>query len=175
MVVVEAILGNWFIGLFIIAVVTTIVKARRLSRERRPYSLPYVAWGEVLFYGVGIWFVSAGVLHAYFQPFVAPKIGWLPSPFEYELGWVEIPFGIVAMMSLWRGFEFRLASTIIFATFSLAAAAQHIREMACCANYSPSNAGLVLWFADIFLPLLVVVLAALSRDERASDSRYGRL
>lgn len=169
--VISLILGNGYIGLFVVAVITTFVKAGRLKRERRPFNPSYVLWGEVLFYAVGVWFLYVGLLHAYFQGFVAPKIGWQPSPFEYELGWIEIPIGVVAMMSLWRGFEFRLASTIVVATFALAAAAQHIQQIACCANYAPSNAGLVLWFADIFLPMLLVVLAALSRDERGADRR----
>lgn len=168
---ISLILGNAYVGLFVVAIITAMVRAGHLKRDRRPFSLAYVLWGELLFYTIGIWFVYVGLLHAYFQGFVAPQIGWQPSPFEYELGWMEIPFGVVAMMSLWRGFEFRLASTIVIATFGLAAAAQHFQQMMCCANYAPSKAGLVLWFADVFLPMLLVVLAALSRDERGTDRR----
>ncbi len=167
------VLGQTFVILFAIALVTTLLKTRRIQRERRPYNGAYILWGEVLFYAVGIWFVYAGILHAYFQSIAAPDIGWQPSPFEYELGWMEIPLGVVAMMSLWRGFEFRLASTLVFATFALACAAQHLHQMVCCANYAPSNTGLVLWFADIFLPILLLALAFLSRDESSRDLRRG--
>jgi hypothetical protein len=168
---ISLILSNPYLALFVVAIITTRVKASRLKRDRRPFNVAYVLWGELLFYTIGLWFVFAGLLHAYFQGVAAPQIGWQPSPFEYELGWIEIPLGVVAMMSLWRGFEFRLASTIVVATFALAAAAQHVQQMMCCANYAPSNAGLVLWFADVFLPMLLVVLAALSRDERGADRR----
>ena len=161
---VSFVLGNIYLVLFAIAVVTSFVKIRRASNRGKPLGAAYIAWGELLFYAFGIWFVLAGLLHAYAQGFVAPKIGWQPSPFEYELGWIEIPTGIVAMMALWRGFEFRLAATIVLATFTLAAAAQHLQEMFCCANYAPSNAGPVLWFADVFMPLLLIVLAFLARD-----------
>jgi hypothetical protein len=165
------VLGNVFVVLFAIAVVMAIVKSRRFVRERKPYNAAYILWGETLLYAIGIWFVYAGVLHAYFAQIAAPSIGWQPSPFEYELGWIEIPLGIVAIASLWRGYEFRLASTIVVATFGLAAAAQHIQQMTCCRNLSPSNAGPVLWFADIFLPLLLVVLAVMSRDEGPAQRR----
>ena len=167
------VLGQTFVILFAIALVTSWMKIRRIQRERRPYNGAYIFWGEVLFYAAGIWFVYAGILHAYFQSLAAPDIGWQPSPFEYELGWMEIPVGFVALMSLWRGFEFRLASTLVISTFSLACAAQHIHQMLCCGNYSPSNTGLLLWFADVFLPLLLLVLAFLSRDEAARELRRG--
>jgi hypothetical protein len=165
--IVASILGNWFILLFVIAMWTTIAKLRRFRFERKPVNAAYVAWGELLFYVVGIGFIYAGIFHAYFQQLAAPGIGWQPSPFEYELGWIEIPLGLVAAMSLWRGFEFRLAASILFVVFSFAAAAQHLQEMVCCHNYAIDNAGPVLWGLDIALPLLVLVLAALSTAERA--------
>jgi hypothetical protein len=164
---IAAVLSNWFLVLFAIAICTTAAKVRRLRLRRKPVDVASVAWGEVLFYNVGIGFVYGGIFHAYFQQIAAPSIGWQPSPFEYELGWMEIPLGLVAMTSLWRGFEFRLASTIVFAIFSLAASAQHIQEIVCCRNDAPSNAGLVLWFGDLFLPMLTIVLAALSGRESA--------
>lgn len=164
---VSFVLHNSFIALFAIAVATTIVRLRRFRTEHRPVNSAYVFWGELLFYNVGIGFVLVGIFHAYFPQIAAPSIGWSPSPFEYELGWIEIALGLVAIMALWRGYEFRLAASVIFAIFALAAAAGHIAQIECCHNYAPGNAGLTLWFADIFVPGLVVVLAALCRGERA--------
>lgn len=161
------VLSNSFIVLFVIALCTTIAKVRRLRRQGRSVAVAAILWGEVLFYNVGIGFVYTGIMHAYFEQISAPNIGWQPSPFEYELGWMEISLGLVAILALWRGFEFRLASTIVFVIFALAAAAGHIQQILCCANYAPGNAGLTLWFADIFVPLVLVGSAALSRSERA--------
>jgi hypothetical protein len=165
--IVAFVLGNWFFPLFIVAIGTTIGKLRRAHREGRPVEAGYVAWGELLFYVVGLGYLYTGLLHAYAQAVVAPSIGWTPSPFEFELGWMEIPLGVVALASLWRGFEFRLAVTIVFSTFALACAAQHIQQMMCCGNYAPSNAGPVLWFADIVVPVLVVLLAAVAAARNA--------
>lgn len=164
------VLSNPFIVLFIVAVCTTIRRIRRLQLVPISRAGAYVAWGEILFYVIGIWFVYTGILHAYFQHIVAPSIGWQPSPFEYELGWMEIPLGAVAMMALWRGSEFRLAATIVVATFALAAAAQHLQQMICCSNYAESNAGPVLWFADIFIPAILIVLAAVASETNARSA-----
>ena len=161
--VISAILSNAFLVFFAIAACTTLVKVRRSGGARSEGNVAYVLWGELLFYCVGLGFIYAGLFHAYAGPLVAPKIGWQPSPFEYELGWLEIPLGAVACMALWRGYEFRLAATIPFITFSLAAAAQHLQEIACCKNYAPDNAGLVLWFGDILLPIFLLAAAAFAR------------
>jgi hypothetical protein len=152
--------------LFAIAVCTTAYKIWRARRDGRSEDDTYIAWGELLFYVLGVQYVIFGVMHAYFQSLAAPSIGWQPSPFEYELGWLEIPLGVVALASLWRGFEFRLAATIMYATFAFAAAAQHLQEVLCCHNYAPNNAGPVLWFADLVLPGIAVVLAAMSAARR---------
>lgn len=168
--VIGAILGNVFIVFFIVAIVMTVVKVRRVRLSRRPVSITYVLWGEMLFYAVGLTMLWAGSFHAYAQQIAAPSIGWKPSPFEFELGWFEIGFAVIAMLSLWRGAEFRLATTIPFVIFSFAAAAQHINQILVLHNLAPGNAGLVLWFGDIFMPLFILVLAFLARN--AEDVRY---
>lgn len=158
------ILENVEILLVVVALVVTILRLRRARAEHRPVTASYVLWGEMLFYVVGIGFIYGGLMHAYNQAMVAPMIGWTPSPFEFELGWMEIALGIVALISLWRGYELRLAVTIVLFVFSWAAAAQHIQQMLAVQNYAPDNTGIVLWFNDIALPAFFVILAWLSRD-----------
>jgi hypothetical protein len=169
--VISWIFTNTAVWLFLVAVIVTIVKVRRARFARRVVTPSYILWGETLFYTLGVGFVYVGVMHAYFGHFVAPTIGWAPSPFEYELGWAEIGLGIVALLSLWRGYEMRLAATLIFATFSFAAAAQHVSQMLGAHNYAPGNAGLILWWGDIALPVVVLILAYLSREAHERHER----
>jgi hypothetical protein len=156
------VLSNAGIVLFVIAVICSLIKLRRARTAGRSPNVASVFWSEILFYAVGIGFIYYGLLHAYAQNIAAPSIGWLPSPFEYELGWVEIGIGVSAVVSLWRGYDFRLALTIPFVIFSWAAAAQHIQLILCCHNMAPGNAGLILWFSDILVPLILLVLAVAS-------------
>lgn len=165
--------SNPFVVLLVVAICTTILKVRRSGRTAGLAGVSYIAWGELLVYAVGVWFILAGIGHAYFQQFVAPKIGWQPSPFEYELGWIEIPLGFVAIVALWRGYEFRLAATIVVATFALAAAAQHIQQIICCGNHAESNAGPVLWLGDIAIPIVLLILAASSSRAPTPSSPSG--
>jgi hypothetical protein len=146
----------------ILIVVALVVAAARVARERArrvPVNGADVYWQELLFYAVGVSFIYVGLIHAFFQELASKDIGWAPSPFEYELGFAEVGLGIVALLSRWRGFDMRLAVTIVFAVFSFAAAAQHIYYIVCCGNMHPGNAGIVLWVDDIALPLVLVFLA----------------
>jgi hypothetical protein len=162
---VRFILSNAFVILFVIAIFTSIARIRRARLSRRPFNAAYLVWGEMLFYVYGIANIYGGLFHAYSGDMVAASIGWQNSPFQYELGWFEIGYGATALMSLWRNYSFRLAMTLPYSIFALAAAAQHINMMQSRHNYAPNNAGAVLWLGDIAIPLMMLVLAWLSREE----------
>lgn len=162
--VIKAILSNLPILFFVIAIVSAIRRVRRGRLGRRHVSVASTLWAELTFYYVGFTLIWAGIFHAYFQSVTAPSIGWQPSPFEYELGWLEIALGVAALLSRGRGRAWRTAVTIPFVIFMLAAAAQHINQMIVRHNYAPGNAGIVLWFGDIFSPIFIAVVALLSQE-----------
>lgn len=168
------ILSNIQIPLFVIALIVTIAKLRRASARHEVMSLAYTLWGEVLFYCFGIGMIYVWYFHAFQADMVAPSIGWQPSPFEWELAWSELGMGVIAVVSLWRGYDMRLASTLVPAIFLFGAAAQHIHQMLAMHNYAPGNAGPILWFGDIALPIFTLLLAFLSRDayERTARRAY---
>lgn len=161
---IKAILQNFVVPLFLIAAIVTCIKARRAART--PGGIAYLFWGELLLYMVGIGLLYTGILHGYFQSMAAGSIGWQPSPFEYELGWFEIGLGCAGVVALWRDYNFRLAVTLPYCIFLFGAAAQHIDEMIRQHNYAPDNAGIILWFGDIAVPIVILALALLSRKAK---------
>jgi len=169
--VIHTILSNLALVLIVIAIVVAILKLRRAKSHRTVMSPVYTLWGELLFYGIGLGFLWAGIFHAFFQQVAASSIGWQPSPFEWELAWAEFGVAIIALMSLGRGYDMRLAATIVFFIFSAGATIQHINQMLCCHNYSPGNAGTILWINDIALPLVLLYLAFASRDAYERTTR----
>jgi hypothetical protein len=164
--IIKLILSNFFVVLLFIAILTSIAKIRRARLSRRPFSASYIVWGELLFYVYGLANIYSGYFHAYDGDMVAASIGWQNSPFQYELGWFEIGYGLTALMSLRRRYDFRLAMTLPYSIFLLAAAAQHIDLMRRQHNYAPNNAGLILWLGDIAIPLVMLLLAWMARYER---------
>lgn len=169
--VISLILGNIQIPLLLVALITTSVKLRRAGARHEVMSPSYTLWGEALFYTVGVGFVYVWYLHAFLSQYVAPTIGWKPSPFEWELAWGELGVAITALLGMWRGYEMRLAATLVYATFSFGAAAQHIHLILTVHNYAPGNAGLVLWYGDLALPLFLLILAYASRDAYERTTR----
>lgn len=164
------VLGNIEVPLFVIALIVAAIKMQR-GRSRRVMSFSFTLWGEVLFYCIGLGFAYSWYFHAFAPGIVAPMIGWKPSPFEWELAWFELGLALVAALSLWRGYEMRLAASLTFAVFSFGAAAQHIHKMLALHNYAPENAGVVLWFGDLALPIVVLLLAWFSRDAYERTAR----
>lgn len=167
------VLGNVQIPLFVIAVIVAAVKLRRASARHEVMSPAYTLWGEVLFYCFGIGMIYAWYVHAFQSALVAPSIGWPPSPFEWELAWAELGIGIVAAISLWRGYSMRLAATLVPATLLFGAAAQHIHQMTALHDHAPANAAAALWFGEVALPLFTLLLALLSRDAYERTTRRG--
>jgi hypothetical protein len=168
------ILGNIQIPLFVIAILVTIVKLRRAGARHEVMSGAYTFWGEVLFYCFGLGMIYAWYFHAFQSPLVAPTIGWQPSPFEWELAWAELGIGVIGVLSLWRSYDMRLATTLAAAIFAFGAAAQHIHQIVALHNYAPGNAGAILWFGDIALPLITLLLALASRDAYERTMRRTR-
>lgn len=161
---IRTILTNLELVLIVVAIVVTILKLRRAKLHRTVMTPGYTLWGELLFYGIGFGFLWAGIFHAFFQQTAASSIGWQPSPFEWELAWAEFGVALIALLSLARGYEMRLAATVVFLVFSAGAAIQHVHQMLCCHNYAPGNAGTILWINDIAFPLVLLFLALGSRD-----------
>jgi len=163
--IVKEISQNLPVLFFLIAIFVTMRRARRARLSRRAVNIWAILWTELTFYYIGFTMVWAGIFHAYFSSIAAPAIGWKPSPFEFELGWLEIGLGVAALLSHPRGKAYRAAVTIPFVIFLLAAASLHIDQLVRFHNYAPGNAGITLWFGDIFSPLFVAFCALSSRHE----------
>ena len=89
---------------------------------------------------------------------IANYIGWQTgSPFQIELGFASLGIAILGILSIWLRGWFWVAPAISRSVFLFGAAFVHIREIIGRGNFSPGNAGPVLFF-DISVPLLVLGL-----------------
>ncbi len=160
--IISGILGNFFIVVLLVALAVSAAKiARARARGEKP-SVTGTLWSELLFWEYGIAAIYSGLFHAYAGEMIAKTIGWQNSPFQYELGWFEIGYGVTACLAPWRGYAFRLAITLPYSIFLLADAAQHFNMMMTVHDYAPNNTGLLLWLGDVAIPLAMLLLAYLS-------------
>jgi hypothetical protein len=130
-------------------------------------------WNEffrwtILFPG-GILSVQTFVMHAFFPDLSARLIGWLPSPFQFEVAIANLAIGICCIISFKASFGYRLASDTALTVWLWGDAVGHIRQMIVNNNYSPGNAGSWFW-TDVILPPVIIffLLMAKSKSKKLS-------
>jgi hypothetical protein len=146
-------LQNFTLTLFVIGLLAS---AASLLRAPRPWTARVVV--EALFkyfllFSIGVSYLYNCVAHVFFGEMAARFIGWPDSPFQREVGFASLGFGVVGLLAFRGSFDMRTAAVVGPACFLLGAAAGHILEAVTTHNYSPGNVGVVL-YTDIFLPLI---------------------
>jgi hypothetical protein len=125
--------------------------------------------------GLGLGYFYSGLGHLLFADRVAESIGWATgSPFQREVGMWDAALGIVGMLCLkFRDTGFWTATVLGAGIFSVSAGFGHVYEMVVNGNYSPNNAGPVM-FMDILYPLFLVgLLILLQRKKHMDNTQQG--
>jgi hypothetical protein len=156
------VLGNFTLTLFVIGIV---VSAASLARRPKPRSGPAIAealFKWFLFFSIGVSYLYNAFFHIVFHEMAAELIGWADSPFQLEVGFASVGFGLVGLLATWRSFDMRLAAVLGPAFFLWGAAGVHIHSIITEHNFAPGNAGVILW-SDIILPIVGFVFLWLQR------------
>jgi hypothetical protein len=152
----------WYLSLAAVAVATCL----HLWLGRRPVSAGRCA--EVLLLYLLVVFAGVGGVmgflgHTFMAREIALKIGWQPSPFQFEVAVANLAFGVLGIMCIWQRRGFWTAAGMGYAIFLLGCAYGHIRDMTLHGNLSPYNVGPVLWFNDLAVPLAILLLLLVRR------------
>ena len=108
--------------------------------------------------GIGLGGLTGFIGHMFMADQTAENIGWaIGSPFQREVAFANLAFGILGIMGYWVRKSFWLATIIGFSIFLLGAAYGHIYEMTEKGNNAAYNAGAVLYW-DIAFPLGLIIL-----------------
>ena len=152
-------LGAFPLWMLLLGLLIGYLRGRETHRGR---SAQFLA-SETIFWAIGISGIWGFIFHVFFQPVAARSIGWAPGGFEYEVGFANLAFGVLGVMSRWRTLEFAWATVIGSSIFLLLAAVNHVAQIIAAHNVAPGNAGVILW-TDIFIPIIAILL--LSRAQR---------
>lgn len=112
--------------------------------------------------GLGAGLAYGGIGHLLFPDQVAESIGWpTGNPFQREVGMWDLALGVVGLLCLkFRNIGFWTATVIGTGIFYIGAGLGHVYEMVVFGNYSPNNAGPVMYM-DLFYPLFLAGLLIL--------------
>ncbi|HEX6661863.1 MAG TPA: DUF6790 family protein [Sphingomicrobium sp.] len=150
-------LGNFTLTLFVIGL---IVSAVSLAKKPRPLAGPVVAealFKWFIFFSIGIAYIYNALFHVFAHQMAARLIGWADSPFQLEVGFASLGFGLIGLLATWRSFDLRLAAVLGPACFLWGAAGVHVHSMIVDHNFAPGNAGVIFW-SDILDPIVGFVL-----------------
>ena len=148
---------NYMITLFVIGIISALIS---LWKKPRPWHRKIVInaiFSYFLLFCIGIVFIYGGLFHIFFPKMIASFIGWETSPFQLEVGFASLGFGIVGLIAFRGRLNFQAAAIIGPAVFLWGAAGGHIYQMISAHNFSPGNAGVILW-TDILLPIIGFIL-----------------
>lgn len=106
--------------------------------------------------GIGIGSIVSGLTQVLNPQMVAQSVGWPNTPFLREVGFANISYGILGLLSI-RYRSFWVPTIIAFTVFMWGAAVVHIYNIQQTSNVAPGNAGAVLYL-DILMPVLFIIL-----------------
>lgn len=143
------------IVLFCIAIVFTCIHEFIKHRET---SLIEIFLSYLLFFNIGMMGLIAFIGHVFKPNEIAELIGWPPgSPFQSEVGAANLAFGVLGILSIYFRGLFWLAAVIGSSVFLLIDFMIHVTQYR-QGDVAPYNIGSFVWFNDLAIPFLCIVL-----------------
>ena len=148
------------------AVLAVVAASLHLAFSAKRRSSGAAIAGTYLVYFFFIYVGLMGLLTAYAHVWrpaqTSASIGWLPSPYEYEVGMADLTVGVLGVLCLWFRGNFWLATAIANAVWLLGDAVGHIRQVILVNNHAANNSGIFL-VAEIMTPVIILFLALYHR------------
>lgn len=113
-----------------------------------------------LVFSVGLVSLLAFLGLTFMPDYVAEFSGWPACPFQQQLANVNLGYGVLGLLCIWKRDDFWLATILGLSIWLMGDAIHHLAHMVNYQNYTPGNIGLTL-YSDIAVPLFLLILYAL--------------
>ena len=114
---------------------------------------------QIIYIGIAFFSLRGFIGHTLLANTVALDIGWSAgSPFQTELAFTQLGFGIMALMCIWKRDSIWIGLIYAKALFLFGAAGVHIWDIIVNHNLSHGNTGTILFVNDLLLPLMAIIL-----------------
>lgn len=107
---IKFILANYSLSFLVLGLMFAAVS---LYKQRKTATKAVAFEALLSFYcvfAVGLNYIYNFVMHVFFAKMSAAFIGWPDSPFQYEVGFASLGFGVVGLLAFRRDFGLRLAA-----------------------------------------------------------------
>lgn len=123
----------------------------------------------IFLFPLGMLSLWAFIGHVIFPEEAAAVIGWMPSPFQHEIGVANLGLGLMSLYAAFSTFQARVAAGIFAFCFLVGAGIGHIRDIVQTGNLAPGNAGPIM-VTDFLTPIVIVVLLLLTARKPKSPA-----
>ena len=169
--IIRYLLSNFTLTFFIVGLCCSLVA---IYRHRSKLTRALVVEKIFTYYclwSLGITSIYNAIMHIVFHQMAASFIGWADSPFQLEVGFASLGFGVVGVLAFRKHFGLRMGLVIATSIFLWGAAAGHLFQIATNHNYAPGNAGVMLW-TGILQPVISLLLLGEQREETMREEVY---
>ena len=161
---------GYFLSMPLVGLAVAVVQVLRLPAPRPAAGVVEICTQQFMFWVVGMAFLCNFVFHSFFGELSTSLIGWDDSPFQAEVGYASLGFALVGFYAAFSSWSVRMGAVLAITPFLWGAAVTHIVDMIQNDNFTPGNAGFMLWL-DILLPVIGLALLGLSRRRLPSPAR----
>ena len=114
---------------------------------------------QFIYLGIAFFSFRGFIGHTFLADTIASGIGWSTgSPFQTELAFYHLGLGVAAMVSIWKRDSLWIGVVYSKAIFLFGAAGVHIWDIIVNSNFSPGNAGTILYINDLLIPIVLLLL-----------------
>lgn len=138
-----------FIGVILFVGATILQFANGTGDDPGPQVL-----ANAVTYLIGWAGVGAGVSHIFFGKKISQTIGFEQSPYELEVGFADLAFGLVALWAVGYTPEFSLAIILASSIFRVGCGIGHIRSMFRNRNFAINNTAIL--FVNFVVPAFLI-------------------
>lgn len=149
-------MSNFTLTIFVLSIIFITIALIREKKKSKTKVIDIIFSYFILF-NIGISYIYNFIMHVFFGDIAAKFIGWAQSPFQLEVGFASLGFGVIGILAFWASLPFRAATIVAPAMFLWGAASGHIYQMIIHHNFSPGNAGIIFW-TDILMPIAGFIL-----------------
>ena len=150
-------MSNFTLTFFLISVLLAMMLLL-LRRNQLDFRQGFeIVFSQFLLWNIGVSYLYNFVMHVFFGDMAAAFIGWANSPFQLEVGFASLGFGVIGLMAFRASLPFRAAAIIGPTCFLWGAAGGHIYQMFAHHDFSSGNAGIIFW-TDLLLPMIALFL-----------------
>lgn len=148
-----------FIGILLLGIVGFFIHLYASKEPKTSLRIVELFLLYQLVFSVGLISLLAFFGLTFMPEFVAKYSGWDHCQFQQQLANVNLGYGVLGILCIWKRNDFWLATILGLSIWLLGDAMQHIYHMIYYHNYTEGNAGLTL-YTDILVPLELLILYA---------------